>query len=106
MSKGVYKLNIDCGRMGSLEGVFIATKEQIDFAIGRHHYFGEVLGKHSDIYGELESDEVEFITDDSNVIEIMERHNLCSGFNPLHYLGEDELSESEFKEWERIKKVS
>ena len=35
---------------GNVEGLFIATEEEIDkFLVGREIYFGEILGKHSEV---------------------------------------------------------
>lgn len=92
MSKKLYELYVDCGRMGAVEGLFIATQDEVDNAIGSEVWFGEVLGKHSDIGGELEPHEVSVIDIDSDAVEKLYAalgSNL-SGFNPLDYLVEDE----------------
>ena len=44
----------DFGRSGILEGMFICTKGELESLNGEYIVFGEVLGKHSDVY----SDEV------------------------------------------------
>jgi len=49
----VYRFNWDCGRQGRVEGVFISTSQTIEQFIGRDVYFGEILGKHSEVYGTL-----------------------------------------------------
>ena len=90
MKKGVYKFYWDCGRMGKLDGVFIATDDTIKIAIGKEVYFGEVLGKHSEIYGILDKGDVQLVSDDPVVVEIMEEHGLCSGYDPLEYIEEGE----------------
>ncbi len=54
---------------GKLEGMFISTEEAVNNLIGKHIYFGEVLGKHSEIYGILEESDVIVITDDQLFIE-------------------------------------
>lgn len=90
--KTIYKLHFDCGRMGSLDGIFIEEKEKVEELIesGREVWFGEVLGKHSEIFGPIESPEdITFITDDQKVIDIFEQYDLCTGYNPFDYL-EDE----------------
>lgn len=89
-NRALFKLFVDCGRMGNLEGIFISTKTKVDSIIGKYIYFGEVLGKHSEIYGDIERDWIEFITDDENAIEIFDKHSLSSGFNPFDYLGDVE----------------
>ncbi|MDV4026187.1 hypothetical protein CMT52_17795 [Elizabethkingia anophelis] len=83
--KAVYKLNFDCGRAGELNGIFIATKKQVEKLIesGVEVYFGEVLGKHSEIYGPVEENEIQMITDESNVVEVIEKYGLENGYNPF-----------------------
>lgn len=87
MEKAVYKLNAECGRMGDLEGLFIAPKEHVKVLIEKQIevYFGEVLGKHSEIYGKIEEDEIEFVSDEQAVIDVIEKHSLANGFNPFEY---------------------
>ena len=88
MKEVLFKLDVDCGRSGSLEGVFISTQEKVDYLIKSKIkvYFGEVLGKHSEIYGSIEPKEIIRITDDENVIKIVSDFNLCSGFDPFNYM--------------------
>ena len=74
----------DCGRQGEVEGLFKATKEEVENAIGKEVYFGEILGKHSEVYGTLEEGEIELVSD--NPIEVMNATE--SGYNPLEYLEE------------------
>ncbi len=85
--KAVYKMHIDCGRMGELEGVFVAGKKQVEklLSSGVEVYFGEVLGKHSEIYGGIEDKEIKMVSDDQNVVDVIEKHGLQSGYNPFEY---------------------
>ena len=46
-------------------------------------YFGEVLGKHSEISGSLDSDEIKLITTDENVINVFKENDIECGYNPL-----------------------
>ena len=87
----VYKFHADLGRMGDLHGVFVATSDQIQKALGRDAYFGEVLGKHSDINVPLKGDMFKVLTDDVDFVSKFIRYQCESGFNPLHYL-DDELA--------------
>lgn len=90
--KALYKMTFDYGRMGELEGVFVAEKEYIDYLTSHKImiYFGEVLGKHSEVCGWLEESEVKLITDDEKVISIVEEYGLESGYDPLYQtLGQD-----------------
>jgi hypothetical protein len=75
----------DCGRQGEVKGLFKATKEEVKNAIGKDVYFGEILGKHSEVYGTIEEGEIELVSD--NPIEVMNATE--SGYNPLEYLSED-----------------
>lgn len=54
--------------MGNVRGLFTATPEQLAAKIGKHLYFGEILGKHSDIYGDLAADEVTESSSDPAVV--------------------------------------
>ena len=85
--KALFKMNFDYGRSGSLQGLFIAEKEYIDFLVEKELevYFGEVLGKHSEVYGRVASEEITMITTDESVIHIIEVHKLENGYNPLDY---------------------
>jgi hypothetical protein len=87
MKKGIYRFNADCGRMGNLKGVFIATNEQVKELIKSkiEVYFGEVLGKHSEICGSIEKKQVILLTDDSEAVNLVEKYELTSGFNPFDY---------------------
>lgn len=70
------------GRQGEVEGVFKATREEINKAIGNEVYFGEILGKHSEVGGVLEENDFELLSDNSlYVINATE-----SGYNPLEYI--------------------
>lgn len=86
-TKGLYKLNFDCGRSGSLEGLFVANVGDVNFLIekGWEVYFGEVLGKHSEVCGPIEAVDIKLISTDDNVIRIVTEHELESGHNPFNY---------------------
>jgi hypothetical protein len=83
--KSLFKLHADCGKQGKLNGLFIAQKSHVEKLIESklEVYFGEVLGKHSEVFGAMDENDIEFITSDANVIEIIEKHDLCNGFNPF-----------------------
>mgnify|MGYP006891163012 CR=1 FL=1 len=87
MRKAVYKLNADCGRMGTLEGLFVAEEKVIEWIISSeiNVYFGEVLGKHSEIYGALSEKYFTKVSDKEEVIRVIEDFDLSNGFNPLGY---------------------
>lgn len=93
--KGIYQFYCDFGRMGELEGIFIADSKEVESTIGNTVYFGEVLGKHSDIDLDIEEEHFELKTEDQEFIEkfeeIMGSGNI-SGFNPI-MLYQEQLEE-------------
>lgn len=88
--KGIYKFSWNCGRQGDVEGCFVATEESVKEATGKDVYFGEILGKHSDVYGTLEESEIKLITTDPSAVALFEKYDLNSGYNPLEYLDEED----------------
>ncbi|WP_293705995.1 hypothetical protein [Stenotrophomonas sp. UBA7606] len=95
--QGIYKFHVYCGRMGSLDGVFIADSELVAQAIekGQEAYFYEVLGKHSEISVGLCNENITLVSQDEAVVRVIEEHDLCSGINPFEYLREDEDEEQD-----------
>lgn len=88
--KGLYKFFWDCGRQGSLMSVFVAEDTEVAGIIGKQAYFGEVLGKHLEVYGGIEEKDIELLTQDSLAVEIVEKYNLETGYNPFDYLEEEQ----------------
>jgi len=91
--KKLYAYKLDCGRMGEVEGLFVAEEAIIMAALGRTVYFGEILGKHSEIVADLDinhltvkSEDPEFIL---KLVEIIGSEHI-SGYNPLDYIEEEE----------------
>lgn len=72
----------DCGRQGEVEGLFKATKEEVQDAVGRKVYFGEILGKHSEVYGVIEEGDITL--ESQNPLEVINAKE--SGYNPLEYI--------------------
>jgi len=85
--KCIFKLYINCGRMGELEGLFISTKEKVNKLIESEIqvYFGEVLGKHSEVFGAIEDSDIKMLTDSEEAVKLVEECKLQSGHNPFHY---------------------
>jgi len=88
MERYLWKFDCDCGRQGSLDGLFVATEEEIKNTIGQYAYFGEVLGKHSEVCGNIEKDEIIKLDLDCETVEKVSKllGNTWSGFNPMHYI--------------------
>ncbi|ADQ53308.1 hypothetical protein 65p300 [Aeromonas phage 65] len=47
----LYRFYWDAGRGGSVEGLFVEDSEVVEKYIGSDVYFGEILGKHSEVEG-------------------------------------------------------
>jgi len=74
--------------MGDVDGLFFAHEDEIDEAIGQEVYFGEILGKHSEIHGTLEEKDIERLDIDGLTLQPL--YDICgttiSGYNPLSYI--------------------
>lgn len=90
MTEGLYEFNFDCGRAGFLTGVFISTDEEVQSIIGKEVYFGEVLGKHSDVFGTIDEGEITLVTNDETVVSVLKEKRFSAGYNPFDYLDEEE----------------
>jgi len=95
MCKKVFKFSASFGRMGDLEGVFISTQEDVDALFGQKIYFGEVLGKHSEVILKIEPKHITVVTDDAKVISLFDEFDLSNGYNPFDYIEEDEEEEDD-----------
>lgn len=93
--KYLWKFGWDCGRQGEVKGLFVATESEINNIIGKPVYFGEILGKHSEIYGTIDDGEITKMDLDSETVEKVAAilGETWSGYNPLHYLNEDDTEE-------------
>lgn len=99
--KGFYSFYWDYGRMGDVSGVFIADEVDVKNIIGKNVYFGEILGKHSEVYGIVEEKDIELKTNDQAFISKFEGimgEDWSSGYNPLDYYEGDEEDEYEDEE--------
>lgn len=86
--KHLWKFSWDCGRMGEVEGLFVATEKEIEKSIGKNVYFGEILGKHSEIYGTLDMEDLDKMDLDTESVEKVTKllGETWSGYNPLDYI--------------------
>lgn len=92
--KGIYSFYWDYN-YGEIESVFCADKEEVENLIGKKVNFGAALGKHSEVYGEVEEEDIELIVDETDsefynkLYRAMESITWV-GRNPLQYVCEDE----------------
>lgn len=96
--KVIARFYMDCGRMGSVQSLFTCTKDELEDAYGRAFDFGEILGKHSEVYGHLEPDDVTILSEDQEFIKQFENvigAGTVSGYNPLDYLLDNDDEEDE-----------
>jgi hypothetical protein len=86
--KKLYKFYWNCRRQGSVNGLFIADEKEVKDIIGEEVYFGEILGKHSEIYGTIEEGEITEVKVSEITIKEMEEvlGSTISGYNPLNYI--------------------
>jgi len=103
-NRNLYKFSWDCGRAGEVDGLLTATPEQIAGIVGKGVYFGEILGKHSEVYGLAQAEEFTLVTDDQTFIAKMEElfappfedgdgPKCLFGYSPFDYLEEIEDDE-------------
>lgn len=96
----LWKFYWDCGRQGEVSSLFVATENEVSGLIGKDIYFGEILGKHSEVSGTIEEGEVQKVEIDPETVEKVAAllGDTWSGYNPIVYL-EDEL-DNEYDESE------
>lgn len=88
--KTLYKYKMANTYRGTIESLFVADPEAVKAAIGKTIYFGECLGKHSEVCGELEESELTAITTDVDFIAGFQSLGCTIGMNPLENIKEDE----------------
>lgn len=86
--------------MGSLAGIFVSEKQSMEklIASGKDVHFGEVLGKHSEISGPIEADDIQLVSDDPAVVEMFEANKMETGYNPFDYFDEEDDDDSNEEE--------
>ena len=103
MTKVIANFKWDCVRSGDVEGLFVTTLEDIEKITGKYVYFGEILGKHPEVSGDIDGlgKDINIVTDDQEFIAKFESimgSGTVSGYNPFDYYEEDEPNEEEYNE--------
>lgn len=95
--KNLYSFYWNVRRMGSVEGLFICEPESLEAVVGKKVYFGEILGKHSEIYGTLDREDIKLVSDDQEKVEWLFSilGHTVSGYNPLFYIDNMDFEEDE-----------
>lgn len=70
--KILVRFELDCGRQGCIESLFISTKEEIDSIIGKSLEFYEVVGKHSFVQDTASWTQFSIVSDDPVKVQMME----------------------------------
>lgn len=95
----LYSFYWSCGRMGSLDGLFVAKESELEKLFGETIYFGEVLGKHSEIYGELEKKDITLVSEDHDkilwLLSVLSTDSTISGYNPFDYYDPSDSEDDE-----------
>ena len=89
--KKLYKFEWDYGRQGNIDGLFISEEQEVRSIVGKYIDFGEALGKHSQVDGEIEEDDIIEIKVSQSVIDEMRcifKDGNIIGYNPLEYIEE------------------
>ena len=96
----LYSFEADYGRSGTLSGLFVSSDEEMDLLNDTTIYFGEALGKHSEVWIDdfKWQDHCKVVSDDQDKIEwlISILGFSVSGFDPSNYY--DYTDSDEYKE--------
>lgn len=92
----LWRFSYSC-RAGTLEGLFVATDAEVDAACKKSVYYGEVLGKHSDVEIALRPEHFERLDVDMAAVAKLTAvlGKTLSGRNPLARIAEREEVEQE-----------
>ena len=90
--KQLFKFDWYAGRGGIIDGIFIATQEQVDAIIGKELWLGEALGKHSEVSGEILESEIVRVNIESSAVEALYEQfgSTISGYNPVERFEDDD----------------
>lgn len=92
--KTIYRFK-DEGRGGTLSGVFIRDSYYVAEVLNRPErertaFMGEILGKHSEVSLDLDSDRVQVVSNDPKDVEWFEKlFGSREGYDPFDYLEEN-----------------
>jgi len=81
----VYKWSVYLGRGGDLEGMFVATKEDVEASYGKTVMIYEGCGKHSNPTVVLAEDQFKVKSEDPAVVGFV-RAGGSTGYDPLEYI--------------------
>lgn len=76
-------------RGGEFQGTFVCDKDDISKLYGKNIYFGEVLGKHSELSVHFDESDFKLLTDDQEFISKYATLVGDTGYNPFDYLPQE-----------------
>lgn len=97
--KKLYRFLVDSFRGGKVESVFIAHEKDVTALVGKEIYFGEILGKHSELEIYIDVDTIIELSTSQLLIKDLEKifskelscdTTTISGYNPVMYAADDE----------------
>lgn len=91
---GIYRYH-EIGRYHDIQGIFLATDEEVEKLIGTELYLGEIAGKHSEVTVEVTKNDIILVTEDALAVEIFSRYGLSNGVNPFDYIPEEEEADGD-----------
>ena len=89
-------MELDYGRCGSIDGVFVVEREDFLLALKQNPnvYFGEVLGKHSEVCPDFKEIDFEILSEEQDKIEWFEATIGSSGYNPFDILEDNDWKDN------------
>ena len=87
----LFKFHWSLGRMGDVYGLFAATQAQVGGIMGEEIYFGEILGKHSEVFGNIDPEDLTCIEVPPEAVAqiVAATGHTISGYNPFDYLPQE-----------------
>ncbi len=80
---------------GQITGIFLAEHADVAIAYGQTAYFGDELGKHSEVIIEVTPENLKLVTADDAMVQAFEQYEMETGYNVLHWIGEEEEDEDD-----------
>lgn len=88
MKKFLYRFILEYGRQGDIEGLFVATEKEIELILKSKLYMHDILGKHSEISGDISEEDIEKLELNPNIVSQVSKilGETWSGYNPKNYI--------------------
>ena len=70
----LWKLYWDCGKLGEVESIFVATEKEVYYLIGQRIYLPNVLSDGKEAEGLVEEGDIEKLKIDSKTVDMLTEH--------------------------------